>query len=55
MVVFLTCLLVLPIATAADQNRAQARIRVRIVGLHNNTGVVRCALYSSADGFPTQP
>ena len=27
-------------------------IRIAVVGLHSNDGEVRCALYSSAEGFP---
>jgi hypothetical protein len=36
-----TGLLVLPTASADEQNRAQAVTRVQIVGLHNNGGALR--------------
>ena len=29
------------------------RITVNVVGLHSNAGTVRCALFKSADGFPS--
>jgi uncharacterized protein (DUF2141 family) len=38
-------------ASAFAQDPAQS-IKVKVVGLSNSDGVVRCALFARADGFP---
>ena len=37
------------------QARAEDIIHVEVAGLHNDVGQVGCNIYSSADGFPTDP
>ena len=39
----------------AQSASAENIIHVEITGLRSNAGQVLCALYSSADGFPTKP
>ena len=39
----------------AQSGTAENVIHVEITGLHSDKGQVLCALYSSADGFPTKP
>ncbi len=52
------CMLIFAIAPAAfaqPQSAQENLVHVDIIGLHNNTGQMLCALFSSADGFPTKP
>jgi uncharacterized protein (DUF2141 family) len=37
---------------AADQGSAANLVTVEVVDLHGSSGVVNCALFASADGFP---
>ncbi len=46
-------LLTIGVAEAQTNNTSDSNaIKVALVDLHSNDGEVRCALYSSADGFP---
>jgi uncharacterized protein (DUF2141 family) len=46
-------LLTISVAEAQTNNTSDSNaIKVALVDLHSNDGEVRCALYSSADGFP---
>jgi uncharacterized protein (DUF2141 family) len=46
-------LLTIVVAEAQTNNISDSNaIKVALVDLHSNDGEVRCALYSSADGFP---
>ena len=46
-------LLAIGVAEAQTNNTSDSNaIKVALVDLHSNDGEVRCALYSSADGFP---
>ena len=40
---------------SSRQARAEALIHVEVVGLHNDLGQVGCTVFSSPDGFPTDP
>ena len=45
--------LTISVAEAQTNNTSDSNaIKVALVDLHSNDGEVRCALYSSADGFP---
>jgi len=41
--------------TSSRPARAENLIHVEVVGLHNDIGQVGCTVYSSGDGFPTDP
>ena len=42
-----------PSAVHADSPPAEDKIVVRVSGLRNDNGSVRCSLYDNAEGFPT--
>ncbi|HVA79611.1 MAG TPA: DUF2141 domain-containing protein [Candidatus Binataceae bacterium] len=42
-----------PIAARAADSASPSQIRVHFLGCPNAKGKVKCALYNSADGFPT--
>lgn len=42
-----------PSAVHADSPPAEDKIVVRVSGLRNDSGSVRCSLYDNAEGFPT--
>lgn len=43
-----------PSALRADSPPAEDKIVVKVTGLRNDNGSVRCSLYDDADGFPEQ-
>ncbi|HEY3356838.1 MAG TPA: DUF2141 domain-containing protein [Polyangia bacterium] len=44
-----------PAAAAGTAHGPAATITVRVLGLRNDKGKVRCALFHSPNGFPTKP
>ncbi len=49
------CLALMSVISVATQARAEDLIHVEVVGLHNDVGQVGCTIFSSPDGFPTDP